>query len=45
MHGRILKIPLLWQQLDAWQNPEDPAVMATACDNAQAIIEEAIANE
>ena len=31
--------------LDAWQNPEDPAVMATACDNAQAIIEEAIANE
>ena len=31
--------------LDAWQNPSDPAVMATACDNAQKIIEEAIANE
>jgi multiple sugar transport system substrate-binding protein len=31
--------------LDAWQNPTDPEVMATACDNAQRIIEEAIANE
>ena len=31
--------------LDAWQNPEDPAVMATACDNAQRIIESAIAEE
>ena len=31
--------------LDAWQNPSDPAVMAAACDNAQAIIENAIANE
>ena len=31
--------------LDAWQNPADPATMATACDNAQKIIEEAIANE
>ena len=31
--------------LDAWQNPDDAAVMATACDNAQKIIEEAIANE
>ncbi|MDO4633783.1 MAG: sugar ABC transporter substrate-binding protein [Eubacteriales bacterium] len=31
--------------LDAWLNPEDPAVMAAACDNAQAIIENAIANE
>ena len=31
--------------LDAWQNPSDPAIMAAACDNAQAIIEEAIANE
>ena len=31
--------------LDPWQNPSDPALMATACDNAQAIIEEAIANE
>ena len=31
--------------LDAWQNPEDAAAMATACDNAQAIIENAIANE
>lgn len=31
--------------LDAWQNPNDPAVMAKACDNAQAIIEKAIAQE
>ncbi|MBP3877082.1 MAG: sugar ABC transporter substrate-binding protein [Lachnospiraceae bacterium] len=31
--------------LDAWQNPSDPAVMAQACDNAQQIIENAIANE
>jgi multiple sugar transport system substrate-binding protein len=31
--------------LDAWQNPEDADLMATACDNAQQIIEEAIANE
>lgn len=31
--------------LDAWQNPEDEALMAAACDNAQAIIENAIANE
>ena len=31
--------------LDAWQNPEDPAVMAKACDNAQKIIEDAIAAE
>ncbi|MBR1532969.1 MAG: sugar ABC transporter substrate-binding protein [Ruminococcus sp.] len=31
--------------LDPWQNPDDPALMATACDNAQKIIEEAIANE
>ena len=31
--------------LDAWQNPSDPALMATACDNAQAIIENAIAAE
>ncbi len=31
--------------LDAWQNPSDPAVMEAACDNAQKIIEEAIANE
>jgi multiple sugar transport system substrate-binding protein len=31
--------------LDAWQNPNDEAVMATACDNAQQIIENAIANE
>ena len=31
--------------LDPWQNPEDPALMATACDNAQKIIEDAIANE
>ena len=31
--------------LDAWQNPTDEAVMAAACDNAQAIIENAIAEE
>ena len=31
--------------LDAWLNPEDPAVMAQACENAQAIIEAAIAAE
>jgi multiple sugar transport system substrate-binding protein len=31
--------------LDAWQNPNDEAVMAAACDNAQQIIENAIANE
>ena len=31
--------------LDAWQNPEDADLMATACDNAQAIIENAIAQE
>ena len=31
--------------LDAWQNPGDAALMAQACDNAQAIIENAIAAE
>ena len=31
--------------LDAWQNPADSALMATACDNAQKIIEDAIAAE
>ncbi|WP_022762375.1 ABC transporter substrate-binding protein [Butyrivibrio sp. AD3002] len=31
--------------LDAWQSPDDPAAMATACDNAQKIIEDAIAAE
>ena len=31
--------------LDAWQNPEDPELMSTACDNAQKIIEDAIAAE
>lgn len=31
--------------LDAWQNPDDPAVMEKACDNAQKIIENAIAAE
>lgn len=31
--------------LDAWQNPEDAQLMETACDNAQRIIEEAIAAE
>jgi multiple sugar transport system substrate-binding protein len=31
--------------LDPWQDPSDPAKMATACDNAKKIIEDAIANE
>ena len=31
--------------LDAWQDPSDPDKMAAACDAAQQIIEEAIANE
>ena len=31
--------------LDAWQDPSNPDLMATACDNAQAIIEAAIAAE
>ena len=31
--------------LDAWQNPEDAQLMETACENAQRIIEEAIAAE
>ena len=31
--------------LDPWQKPEDAELMATACDNAQKIIEDAIANE
>ena len=31
--------------LDPWQDPSDPAKMAAACDNAQKIIEDAIANE
>ena len=31
--------------LDAWQNPNDPAVMSQACDNAQNIIMTAIAAE
>jgi multiple sugar transport system substrate-binding protein len=31
--------------LDAWQNPDDADMMATACDNAQKIIDDAIAAE
>lgn len=31
--------------LDAWQNPNDPAVMAKACENAQALITKAISEE
>ena len=31
--------------LDAWQDPSDAAKMATACENAQKIIEDAIAAE
>ncbi len=31
--------------LDAWLDPDDPEVMAQACDNAQRIIDDAIAEE
>ena len=31
--------------LPAWQNPNDPEIMSKACDNAQKIIEDAIAAE
>ena len=31
--------------LDPWQNPSDASLMATACENAQKIIEDAIAAE
>jgi multiple sugar transport system substrate-binding protein len=31
--------------LPAWQNPEDPALMETACDNVAKLIRDAIANE
>lgn len=31
--------------LDAWQDPTNPELMSTACDNAQKIIEDAIAAE
>jgi multiple sugar transport system substrate-binding protein len=31
--------------LDAWQDPTNADLMATACDNAQQIIEDAIAAE
>ena len=31
--------------LEPWQNPTDPDLMAAACDAAQGIIEQAIANE
>jgi multiple sugar transport system substrate-binding protein len=31
--------------LNAWQDPSDPELMAQACDNAQTIIENAIAAE
>ncbi|MGX8687740.1 MAG: hypothetical protein ACSW8K_08100, partial [bacterium] len=31
--------------LPAWQDPSDPAIMEAACDNAQKIIEDAIAAE
>jgi multiple sugar transport system substrate-binding protein len=31
--------------LDAWQNPDDASLMSTACDNAQKIIDDAIAAE
>jgi multiple sugar transport system substrate-binding protein len=31
--------------LDAWQNPDDPEVMSTACDNVATMIRNAIAAE
>jgi multiple sugar transport system substrate-binding protein len=31
--------------LDAWQDPSDASLMSTACDNAQTIIDNAIAAE
>ena len=31
--------------LDPWQKPEDAELMSKACDNAQKIIEDAIAKE
>lgn len=31
--------------LDAWQNPDDPDVMSTACDNVAKMIRDAIADE
>jgi multiple sugar transport system substrate-binding protein len=31
--------------LDAWQDPSNPDLMAQACENAQRIIEDAIAEE
>ncbi len=31
--------------LQAWQNPTDASIMEAACDKAQKIIEDAIANE
>jgi multiple sugar transport system substrate-binding protein len=31
--------------LDAWQNPDDPEAMSTACDNVAKMIRDAIAAE
>ena len=41
------KNPMEQQQgfLAAWQNPEDAALMSTACDNVAKMIDDAIANE
>ena len=43
----VWKNPMEQEQgfLPAWQNPEDPALMETACDNVAKLIRDAIANE
>lgn len=43
----VWKNPMEQEQgfLPAWQNPEDAALMSTACDNVAKLIRDAIANE
>ncbi len=43
----VWKNPMEQEQgfLPAWQNPDDAAVMSTACDNVAKLIRDAIANE
>jgi multiple sugar transport system substrate-binding protein len=43
----VWKNPMEREQgfLPAWQNPEDPALMESACDNVAKLIRDAIANE
>jgi multiple sugar transport system substrate-binding protein len=43
----VWKNPMEQEQgfLPAWQNPSDPALMETACDNVAKLIRDAIANE